>query len=112
MRSTERELPAADAPTFVRQSIGRVETRFEAAVVYHTPLDQVARAIPHDVGEFTAIDAHTTQFRTTTHDLAWLALQLARVDIDFTVQEPAELVDVLRDLGQRITAAVDRSHPS
>ncbi len=109
VHSTERELPAADAPTFVRQSIGRVETRIEAAVLYHAPLDQVARAIPHEVGEFTALDPHTTQFRTTTHDLVWLALQLARVDIDFTVQEPAELVDVLRNLGERITDAVHRS---
>jgi len=109
VRTTERELPAADAPSFVRQSIGRVETRRPAVVLYHAPLEQVARAIPHDVGEFEAVDARTTRFRTTTHDLVWLALQLARVDIDFTVVEPAELVDVLRGLGERITGAVDRS---
>lgn len=109
VRSTDRELPAADAPTFVRQSIGRVEVRHPAVVLYHAPIAQVTRSIPHDVGEFDAVDAGTTRFRTTTHDLVWLALQLARVDIDFTVVEPAELVDVLRDLGDRITGAVARS---
>lgn len=106
VRTAERELPAPDAPTFVRQSLDRTEARQSASVLYHAPIDVVRRRLPPDVGELEAVDATTTRFTTSADDLTWLALRLAWLGVDFTVEEPAALVDVLRDIGDRIRSSV------
>jgi hypothetical protein len=109
VRTQPRELPAEDAPSFVRQSIARSETTHRAVVRFDAPIDVVRPMIPPDAGEFEAVDDDTSRFRTSTRDLTWLALQLARMAVDFTVEEPSQLVDILRELGARAAAAARRS---
>ena len=109
VRTKERELPADDAPSFVRQSITRTETTHATVIVFDATVDEVTKVIPPYAGEFAAVDDRTTRFRGTSRDLGWLALQLARMGIGFTVEEPTELIDILRDIGERATASVERS---
>jgi predicted DNA-binding transcriptional regulator YafY len=109
VRTTPRELPAPDAPTFVKQSITRYEETHRAVVMLRASAEALAQQIPPDVGELSAVDDGTTAFRTETHDLVWLALQLARLGVDFEIEEPPELVEILRGIGERISAAVANS---
>lgn len=109
VRSKDRKLPAADAPSFVRQSISRTEPSIAAVVLFHAPIDKVTPLLPSHVGLLDAVDENTCRFRTLTYDLDWLAVQVARLGVEFTVQEPAALVDVLRRIGERIDASLRRS---
>jgi predicted DNA-binding transcriptional regulator YafY len=109
VRAPERELPAPDAPSFVRQAIARTETVHPTVIVFDAPVAEIMQRIPPDAGVFEVIDDHTSRFRGSSRDLVWLALQLARLGIAFTVDEPSELVDILRGIGQQATAAVERS---
>lgn len=109
VRSKDRTLPAADAPSFVRQSIAGPEPRIPAVVYFHAPLSEVEPNIPASAGLLDVVDDNTCRFRTLTTDIEWLALQIARLGVEFTVQEPAALVDVLRSISNRIDASLARS---
>jgi hypothetical protein len=65
--------------------------------------------MPARWGTVEAIDDATCEYRTGDDDLAWLALRIAMLDVEFEVHEPPELVGHLRALGQRIRRATRAS---
>lgn len=104
-RTTPRELPAADAATYVAQSLSAGERRVAASVILHAPLHDVSARVPEGVGELTAIGARSTRFRSEVDSLEWLAVHLVLLDVDFTIEKPAALRDVAQRFGTRLTAA-------
>jgi predicted DNA-binding transcriptional regulator YafY len=106
MRFAPRRLPAKDPAEFVQRGIIGAPTRFETRVTLHAPADEIASRFPAQWGTIVPIDAHTCEYRTGDDDLAWLALRVVMLGVDFEVREPPELVDHLRALAQRLGRAV------
>ena len=99
------ELPAKDAAAYVEQSIAGAPNRFEARVTLHAPADEIAGRVPPHWGTIEPIDAHSCEYRTGDDDLAWLALRIAMLGVDFEVHEPPELAEHVRTLADRLRRA-------
>ena len=105
VRFTPRRLPAKDAAAYVEQSITQAPNRFEAKVTLHAPADEITSRIPAYWGTIEPIDPRTCEYRTGDDDLAWLAVRIAMLDVDFEVHEPPELVEHLGVLARRLRRA-------
>lgn len=105
-RFTPRELPTGDAAEFLRRSMyGRQET-YTFDVTFAAPAEFVAERVPTWVGAPEPVDEQTCRLRASSSDsVEWLAVRIAMVDCDFTVREPRELVEYVRELGARLSRA-------
>jgi predicted DNA-binding transcriptional regulator YafY len=106
VRARRRELPAADAATYVSNSLGASEARIEASVVLHVPVEVARVMVPDRVGTIERVDAQSCRLRVATDSLEWLAMRTVLLDIDFTVESPPELHEIVRRFGDRMAAAV------
>jgi predicted DNA-binding transcriptional regulator YafY len=111
-RFSPRELPAKDAASFVRSSIGNLSPAPHAceAVIYAPAATVRAR-----VGQWAKVDElddHTCRLQMTADNLDWPALALGVVGADFEVRSPPELVDYLRDWAVRFTRATSTTPSS
>jgi predicted DNA-binding transcriptional regulator YafY len=107
-RFTPRELPTGSAAEYLRQSMYRRQETYEFTVTFAAPADVVAARIPAWLGTPEPLDTHTCRLRATTGDAVhWLAVRLAMLEYEFTVQEPEELVRCVRELGERLSRAAD-----
>jgi predicted DNA-binding transcriptional regulator YafY len=103
-RFRSRALPAADAATFVRQSIGSVRAGYEVEVLVDAPADSVRAAI----GRWSSVEPagpERCRVRMTADGLEWPMLALGVVGADFRVVSPPELTDRVRDWARRFTSA-------
>jgi predicted DNA-binding transcriptional regulator YafY len=105
VRFVPRQLPAKDAAAYVEQSITAAPNRFEAVVTLHAAAEQITSRVPAYWGTIEPIDARTCRFRAGDDDVAWLALRIAMLGVDFEVREPPELVEQLRALASRLARA-------
>jgi predicted DNA-binding transcriptional regulator YafY len=106
---TPRKLPAKDAAAYVQQSIASSPNRFEARVTLHVCADELARRGSLYGATIKAIDTNTCEYRGGDDNLAWLALRIAMLGVEFEVHEPPELAQYLRELAGRLErAAVGR----
>jgi len=105
VRFNPRQLPANDAAAYVERSIAGAPTRYEAVVTLHAPAKEIASRIPPYWGAIERIDERSCSYRTGDDDLAWLAVRVAMLGVDFEVREPPELVEHLRALGSRLRRA-------
>jgi len=103
VRFSPRALPARDAAAYVEQSIKAAPNRFEAVVTVRAAAD--ALRVPAHWGTVKPIDAHSCEYRTGDDDLAWLAMRIAMLGVDFEVHEPPELIEHVRVLGSRLADA-------
>ncbi|AXK36598.1 YafY family transcriptional regulator [Streptomyces armeniacus] len=111
VRTTPRQLPdgAEDAAAFVRNALWSLAPTHQAVATLHAPAAQIRARLGDRTVELTALDAGTCRLRTQTDTLDWLAFQLVQLGCEFEVHEPPELITHLRDLGARVTRAVDNS---
>jgi predicted DNA-binding transcriptional regulator YafY len=103
-RTTPRALPASDAAAYVRQSITG-GSRYEARVIVHCAAEDLAARIPHIAEALTPIDEQRCEYRTSDHDVEWMALRIAMLGVEVDVTEPPELVAQLKLLAQRLRRA-------
>ena len=106
VRFTPRRLPNDDAAAYVEQSLTGAPQRYEARVTLHAAAERFAGRVPPHWGTIEAKDAGSCEFRTGDDDLAWLALRIAMLGVDFEVHEPPELAEHLRTLAGRLSRAV------
>ena len=104
-RFTPRPLPAKDAATYVERSIASAPSRFRARVTLHAPAGQITKRLRPHAGTIEAIDEEHCLYETGDDDLAWLALRLAMLGVDFDVHEPPELAEHLQALADRLASA-------
>ncbi|MFJ7966016.1 helix-turn-helix transcriptional regulator [Streptomyces sp. NPDC096324] len=105
-RFTPRELPTGDAAEFLRQSMYRRQETYTYDITFAAPAEFVAARVPAWVGAPEPIDERSCRLRATSSDsVEWLAVRIAMVNCDFTVREPRELVDYVRELGARLSRA-------
>jgi predicted DNA-binding transcriptional regulator YafY len=105
VRFTPRRLPAKDAGAYVKQSITGAPNRFEALVTLHVAAEEITSRVPAHWGAIKPIDARSCEYRAGDDDIAWLALRIAMLGVDFEVHEPPELVEHLRSLAARLRRA-------
>ena len=105
VRFTPREPPSGDVAAYVSQRLAAAPSRYEARVTVHASAEAVRDRAPYASGTFEPIDDGTCEYRTGDDDLAWLALRIAMLGVDFDVHEPPELVEHLRALARRLARA-------
>jgi predicted DNA-binding transcriptional regulator YafY len=103
-RFRPREMPAADAATFVRESIGGARLGYEVEVLMDAPAGAVRAAI----GRWAAVERVSEgrcRVRMTADSLDWPMLALGVTGADFQVVSPPELTDRVRDWARRFSSA-------
>jgi predicted DNA-binding transcriptional regulator YafY len=103
---TARELPdGMDAAAFVEAGLSASATALATVLVKASP-DEVTARPPMAGFTVEPVDARTCRLHLRAENLDWLAVALAALPFDLTVEEPAELVDRVRVMGSRLVAAV------
>ncbi|MFG2722528.1 helix-turn-helix transcriptional regulator [Streptomyces sp. NPDC048416] len=108
-RFAPRELPEANAAEFVRASMQRLQPispALDLDVTFEAPAAFVTARLPRTLGAPEPLGAERCRLRTSCSDsLEWVALRLALVDCEFTVNGPPAMTGYLHDLGERLTRA-------
>lgn len=100
-RYQPREPPESDPTAFVTSKLYSSAPTYEAVVVVDLP----AARVPRHLGEVEPVDEHRSRVRAGADTLEWLAFRFATAGCEFTVEQPPELVDYLRELGGRVERA-------
>ncbi|OLT11256.1 transcriptional regulator [Actinomadura sp. CNU-125] len=98
-RFAPREVPGGDAVAFVTDRMYSLAPVHTATVTLHAPADEVRAALGADPGDVTPLDARSCRLEARADTLPWLASRLLMLGCEFTVHDPPELVEHLRDLG-------------
>jgi predicted DNA-binding transcriptional regulator YafY len=109
-RFRPRDLPGGDAAAFVRRQIAAIPTRYRAVV----DIDAPAAAVRRVVGRWATVEPTgdgSCRMAMNTDSLDWPVMVLAAVGADFEVVEPADLRDMVRDVGRLFTRAA-RARPA
>ncbi|MGW3122740.1 helix-turn-helix transcriptional regulator [Streptomyces sp. NPDC001107] len=108
-RFAPRELPTGSAAEYLRRSMQRHQESYDFEVTFAASAETVAPHVPSWLGTPEPIDEHTCRLRGRTSDAAdWLAVRLALLGFEFTVREPTELAESVRELGGRLMRAGGR----
>ncbi|MFJ5048628.1 helix-turn-helix transcriptional regulator [Streptomyces sp. NPDC088719] len=95
-----------DAAKFLTRSMRRMKPELCLDVWFGAPAEFVAARLPAHLGAPEPDGDGGCRLRTSCADsLEWVALRLALVDCEFSVQGPPELVEYLHGLGARLTRA-------
>ena len=104
-RFAPRRLPAEDAAAYVRARIGAATVQYDVEAVVAAPAVDVRRGI----GRWARIEelpGDRCRVRMEADDLGWPALALAMTGAPFAEVSPPELIEHLREVAGRYTAAV------
>ncbi len=105
-RFAPRELPTGNAAEFLKQSMQRRQETYTFEVTFAAPREVIAARLPAWLGSPEPVDEHSCRVRGSTGDaVEWFAVRLAVLGYEFTVHEPPELVEHVRELGARLTRA-------
>jgi predicted DNA-binding transcriptional regulator YafY len=104
-RFSPRKLPARDIGAYVSAAVSKARDRYQARVLLHAPLAQVAERVPPSYGALEPVNENTCLLRTGAHWLGGLAVYVAMIGVDFEVLEPPELVEQVRVLADRFQRA-------
>ena len=107
-RFTPRKLPQRDIGAYVAAAVSAARDRYQAQVILHAPLADVAKRVPPSHGSLEPIDEHRCLLRTGADWLGGLAVYIAMIGVDFEVVEPPELVEQVRVLTERFRRAARR----
>ena len=105
-RFRPRDLPAEDAPAFVRAGIKAVGQRY----VVRVRLTASAEAVEAYVGRWATVepDGSGCLMTMSTDTLDWPLMVLAHLDSDFTVESPPELVELVAGAAERFGRAASQ----
>ncbi|MGW2382904.1 helix-turn-helix transcriptional regulator [Streptomyces sp. NPDC001658] len=105
-RFAPRELPTGSAAEYLRRSMYQRQEAYEFSVLFEAPVSVVAERVPGWLGVPEAVGEGRCRVRGSVGDaVEWLAVRLAMLDVEFRVEEPAELVRGVRELGERLVRA-------
>jgi predicted DNA-binding transcriptional regulator YafY len=108
-----RSLPAdpPDPAKFVSEGISSGPYRWRAKALLAAPAAEVAARVPATVAVIEALDDHRCLLTTGGHDLDYIAMHLASLDIPFTPLEPPELRTRCALLASRLSQAATSPPP-
>lgn len=102
-RFRPRDLPAADALTFVQSGIRRMPQRHAVRVRIDTAVEVVAAAVGHWGTVEPAPDGCVLSMNVDS--LGWPLMVLAELDADFEVESPPELREAVARVAERFAGA-------
>ena len=105
-RFKPRKPPEGDFAGFVSKSLSQVPYPYQARVTLDAPVEAVAQRIPPSAGVLEAIDDRSCMLRTGSHSLEGITIHLSLLGVGFRVHEPAELIDYIRQLTERLNRAI------
>ncbi|WP_069164199.1 helix-turn-helix transcriptional regulator [Nocardia altamirensis] len=105
-RFAPRALPDDDLVAFVMRHIASTGWKVNARVTVLAPAETVIARINPAVGVVEAVDANTCILLTGADAMETIAIYLSMLMMDFRVDGPPELVDHIRTIARRYTAAV------
>ncbi|WP_344444717.1 YafY family protein [Kitasatospora nipponensis] len=105
VRTAPRELPAADAAAYVAQKLRGSAPSYPVVAVLALSAAEAARRLGSAPVELEPLDAGSCRIRGAADPLEWQASRLLALGCDFRVEEPAELIEHLREMGARIGRA-------
>jgi predicted DNA-binding transcriptional regulator YafY len=108
-RFEPREPPAGHLAAWVARGVSVARDRYQARVILHAPLHEVAPRVPHDIGTLEPIDEHRCVLHTGSDWLDGLAVYIANVGVEFEIAEPPELIERVADLAGKFARASDSS---
>ncbi|MER6972032.1 YafY family protein [Nocardioides sp. NPDC000445] len=94
-----REIPGGDAAAYVQAGIRSRPAAFDVCVLLGVEPDVVARRVGR-WGEVEPAEGGC-RLRMQVDDLSWPMMILAGVDADFTVEQPVELAELVKQVGER-----------
>ena len=103
-RFRPRQLPADDAAAFVRAGIANAPATHTVEALVHAPASRVRAALGH-WGAVEVIDESRCRLRMTADSLDWPALALGAVGAEFEVLGPPEMIERIREWGDRFRRA-------
>ena len=101
--------PPLDAAEFVSRAVSSAPYRYQARIEVDLPPERLGELVPPTVGAVLPLGAASSLLLTGSDSLDSLALHLVWLRCPFRVLEPAELVDHLADLAERLHAAHRRA---
>jgi predicted DNA-binding transcriptional regulator YafY len=109
-RFRPRELPAEDAPAFVRAGISAMPHRYDVRVRFATD----AAAVTERFGRWATVEplGSGCRMRMPADTLDWPLFALATLDCDFVVEGPPELAAAVAAAAGRFQRAADQSPSS
>jgi predicted DNA-binding transcriptional regulator YafY len=106
-RFAPRRLPAADAAAYVARAIATAPYRHAVDATVHAPLDEVAARVQAPLpGDIAPLDERTCLVRLRTDSLDVIAMHLAALGADFTLEASDEVREHLRAVGRRLEQSV------
>jgi predicted DNA-binding transcriptional regulator YafY len=102
-RFTPREVPDLDTTA---RGVASGGYRYQARFLMHAPADQIADRLAPSVATVTPLTDTTTQVDTGANSLDELALHIGLLPYPFEIQSPPELIEHVRTLITRLTAAI------
>jgi predicted DNA-binding transcriptional regulator YafY len=97
---TPRRPPAGDLAAYVSRGASAAAWRYQTTVTVFAPASALAE-MPPAAGLVEPVDEDTCTFTTGADDVVTLATQLGRLDRDFHVDDPPELVAKIGELARR-----------
>ncbi|MFS8584669.1 MAG: WYL domain-containing protein, partial [Acidimicrobiia bacterium] len=110
-RFTPRPPPAEDLAAFVARGTAVAAYPVHAEVVVHAPVEVVAERLSPGGGILEPAGPDESRLTTGGWDLDVLTFHLLTLDLDFTVEEPPELVERIRRLAGRLDRATRAGAP-
>jgi predicted DNA-binding transcriptional regulator YafY len=107
-RFVPRDPPAKDIAAYVSRAISSTRDRYQAKVILHAPLAEVAGRVPHTVGTLEPIDERSCLLLTGSDWLGGLAVYIANIGVDFEVLEPPEFIEQVQQLARRFGRATPK----
>lgn len=108
-RFAPRNPPDGDFATYVKRSVSYTPFPHHAKITLHASADIVAERLPAATGILEAIDGNTCTLHTGASSLDMLSIYLTFIGVEFQVNEPPELIERIRWLGERFSKAAKLS---
>jgi predicted DNA-binding transcriptional regulator YafY len=102
-RFPPREPP--DAAEFVGAAVTTAPYRYQARVLLHASAATLADQITPATGILTEVSGHRCELRTGSNSLGAMTAHLLALGVEFTVLEPAELIETVREVAARLSRA-------
>ncbi|MEV4234611.1 MULTISPECIES: YafY family protein [unclassified Nocardia] len=106
-RFTPREPPETDLAHYITSGTTTSPYRYAARVTLYVPAKVAAERIAPTVGVIEAIDDRSCLLRTGSNSLDELAVYIATFGFACRIHEPPELIAHVRELTNRLAAAID-----
>ncbi|MQA10645.1 MAG: WYL domain-containing protein [Pseudonocardiaceae bacterium] len=104
-RFSPREPPDDDITAYVSRRVSAAGWRYRARVTVHAPAATIAERIGPAVGTVEPVDEHSCVLDTGGDTVETMAVHIGLLGVDFSVDDPPELVAYLNELSARYQRA-------